>query len=69
MSELGSADVLVFLDRDDTIIKDRHLLSASDGVALLPGVADGLRRMLALGGRLVIVMKASSTRSRDNPQG
>ena len=39
----------VFLDRDGTIIEDRHYLADPDGVALLSGAASGLRRLQAAG--------------------
>jgi D-glycero-D-manno-heptose 1,7-bisphosphate phosphatase len=47
------------LDRDGTIIEDRHYLSDPDGVALLPGAAEGLRNLSALGMRLVVVSNQS----------
>ncbi len=47
------------LDRDGTIIEDRHYLSDPDGVALLPGAAEGLRGLMALGMRLVVVTNQS----------
>jgi len=33
----------VFLDRDDTIIQDRHYLADPDGVELIPGAAEAVR--------------------------
>ncbi len=33
----------VFLDRDDTIIRDRHYLADPDGVELMPGAAEAVR--------------------------
>jgi D-glycero-D-manno-heptose 1,7-bisphosphate phosphatase len=33
----------VFLDRDDTIIRDRHYLDDPDGVELMPGAAEAIR--------------------------
>ncbi len=33
----------VFLDRDDTIIRDRHYLADPDGVELMPGAAEAIR--------------------------
>lgn len=47
------------LDRDGTIIEDRHYLSDPDGVALLSGAAEGLRTLLSLGMRLVVVTNQS----------
>lgn len=47
------------LDRDGTIIEDRHYLADPAGVALLPGAAEGLRRLHQLGMRLVVVSNQS----------
>lgn len=49
----------VFLDRDGTILEDRHYLADPDGVALLPGAASGLRRLQAAGATLVVVSNQS----------
>ncbi len=49
----------VFLDRDGTIIAERNYLSDPAGVELLPGAAEGLRRMSALGLPLVLVTNQS----------
>lgn len=49
----------VLLDRDGTIIEDGHYLADPDGVRLLPGAAEGLRRLVALGWRLVVVSNQS----------
>lgn len=35
----------VFVDRDGTVIEDRHYLSDPDGVALLPGAADAIAKL------------------------
>ncbi len=40
---------VVLLDRDGTLIVDRHFLADPADVTLLPGVAEGLRRLTALG--------------------
>ena len=37
----------VLLDRDGTLIEDRHYLSDPEGVVLLPGVGEGLARLAA----------------------
>jgi histidinol-phosphate phosphatase family protein len=37
------------VDRDGTIIADRHYLNDPDGVVLLPGAADAIRRLSAAG--------------------
>jgi D-glycero-D-manno-heptose 1,7-bisphosphate phosphatase len=44
----------LFLDRDGTLILDKHYLADPAGVELIPGVADALRRARALGYRLFI---------------
>ncbi|WP_419787455.1 D-glycero-alpha-D-manno-heptose-1,7-bisphosphate 7-phosphatase [Pseudodesulfovibrio sp.] len=49
----------VLLDRDGTIIYDRHYLSDPEGVELLPGAAEGLRRLIDLGLGLVVVSNQS----------
>ncbi len=47
------------LDRDGTIIADRDYISDPAEVALLPNAAPGLRRLAALGLRLVVVTNQS----------
>lgn len=54
-----SRPTTALLDRDGTIIEDRHYLSDPAGVALLPGAAEGLRSLHALGMRLVVVSNQS----------
>jgi len=49
----------VFLDRDGTVIADKHYLHDPSGVELLPGAAEGLRRMRELGLVLVLVSNQS----------
>lgn len=49
----------VFLDRDGTIIENRGYLGDPDGVALLPGATDGLRRLADAGYLLVVVSNQS----------
>jgi D-glycero-D-manno-heptose 1,7-bisphosphate phosphatase len=44
----------LFLDRDGTLIYDKHYLADPAGVELIPGVADALRRARALGYRLFV---------------
>ena len=44
----------LFLDRDGTLIIDKHYLADPAGVELIPGVADALRRARALGYRLFL---------------
>ncbi|MDR3640907.1 MAG: HAD-IIIA family hydrolase [Humidesulfovibrio sp.] len=55
----ASACAAVFLDRDGTVIKEKHYLHDPAGVELLPGVVAGLKRMRALGLRLVLVSNQS----------
>lgn len=49
----------VLLDRDGTIIYDRHYLADPAGVELLPGATDGLRKLQQLGCGLVVVTNQS----------
>ncbi len=50
---------VALLDRDGTIIEDRHYLADAEGVTLLPGAAEGLRALADLGMRLVVVTNQS----------
>ncbi|MBK8185458.1 MAG: HAD family hydrolase [Candidatus Competibacteraceae bacterium] len=50
----------VLLDRDGTIIVERHYLSDPAGVELLPGAAQGLRKIQALGLGLVVITNQSA---------
>ncbi len=45
----------LFVDRDGTVIEERHHLSQPDSVALLPGVAAALRTARAQGHPVVVV--------------
>jgi D-glycero-D-manno-heptose 1,7-bisphosphate phosphatase len=49
----------VLLDRDGTLIVEKHYLSDPDQVELIEGAADGLRRLAARGLGLVIVTNQS----------
>jgi histidinol-phosphate phosphatase family protein len=49
----------VLLDRDGTLIRERHYLGDPDRVELLPGVGVGLRRLAAAGLPLVVVSNQS----------
>lgn len=49
----------VFLDRDGTIVKERHYLCDPDQVVLCAGAAEGLRRLQSAGHRLVVVTNQS----------
>jgi D-glycero-D-manno-heptose 1,7-bisphosphate phosphatase len=48
-----------FLDRDGTIIEDRHYIADPAAVRLLPGASDGLRALRAAGYALVVVTNQS----------
>lgn len=50
---------LVMLDRDGTLIEERHFLSDPDGVCLLPGVSSGLRALQDAGAELVLITNQS----------
>jgi D-glycero-D-manno-heptose 1,7-bisphosphate phosphatase len=54
----------VALDRDGTIIVQRHYLSDPDQVELIPGVGRGLRKLSELGLGLVIVTNQSGIARR-----
>ena len=49
----------LFLDRDGTLILDKHYLADPAGVELIPGVADALTRARALGYRLFMLTNQS----------
>ncbi|HEX2638447.1 MAG TPA: HAD family hydrolase [Gemmatimonadales bacterium] len=49
----------VFLDRDGTLIEDRHYLRDPAGVQLLPGVAAAVRKLNAAGRAVVVVTNQS----------
>lgn len=49
----------ILLDRDGTLIEDRHYLYDPAGVVLLPGVGKGLARLSAAGCRLFLVSNQS----------
>lgn len=49
----------LFLDRDGTLIVDKHYLADPAGVELIPGVADALRRARALGYQLFLFTNQS----------
>lgn len=48
-----------FIDRDGTLIYDRHYLADPEQVELLPGAAEGLRLLRRLGYALVVVTNQS----------
>ena len=49
----------VFLDRDGTIIDDRHYLSRPELVRLIPGAAVAIARLNAAGWRIILVTNQS----------
>jgi len=49
----------VFLDRDGTLIENRHYLAEPAGVALLPGVREAVGAMLGAGARLFLFTNQS----------
>lgn len=49
----------IFLDRDDTIIYDRHYLRDPEQIVLIPGVAEALRRFHEQGFLLILVSNQS----------
>jgi D-glycero-D-manno-heptose 1,7-bisphosphate phosphatase len=58
-SASGSSRRALFLDRDGTIIYDKHYLADPAGVELIPGVAEALRRAEELGYLLFILTNQS----------
>lgn len=53
------ADKFILLDRDGTIIYDKHYLSDPEGVELLPGAIEGLKRMIQMGYKLAVLTNQS----------
>ena len=53
------ANKAVFLDRDGTLIANRHYGSDPDGIEVLDGVVEGLRALRGAGYRLVLVTNQS----------
>ncbi|MCC8195094.1 MAG: HAD family hydrolase [Deltaproteobacteria bacterium] len=51
--------ISVLLDRDGTIIEDKHYLADPAGVELLPGAAEGLRMLSRAGLELFVVTNQS----------
>ena len=49
----------LFLDRDGTLIFDKHYLSDPAGVELIPGVTDALRKAKELGYQLFLFTNQS----------
>jgi D-glycero-D-manno-heptose 1,7-bisphosphate phosphatase len=59
MDEPVAAERTVILDRDGTVIVDRHYLDDPEAMELLPGAADGLRGLYERGYKLVIITNQS----------
>jgi D-glycero-D-manno-heptose 1,7-bisphosphate phosphatase len=55
----GALRAAVFLDRDGTVIEDRHYLGSPDGVRLLPGAAAAIARLNQAGVPVVLVSNQS----------
>lgn len=51
---------VVVLDRDGTLIVERHYLSHPDQVELIPGVGAALRRLREMGLRLILITNQSA---------
>ncbi len=49
----------VFLDRDGTIIEDKHYLQRPEQVVILPGAGPALKRLQSAGFKLIIVSNQS----------
>jgi D-glycero-D-manno-heptose 1,7-bisphosphate phosphatase len=49
----------LFLDRDGTLIEDRHFVGAVDQVALIPGTREAISRLLAAGTKLFMLTNQS----------
>ena len=49
----------IFLDRDGTLIENRHYLASPEGVAVLPGVREGLRLARERGAKLFLFTNQS----------
>jgi len=58
-SQIENPSKALFLDRDGTLILDKHYLADPAGVELIPGVAASLARARALGYRLYILTNQS----------
>ena len=58
-SKSSAGGAALFLDRDDTIVRDEGYMSRPEQIVLLPGAADALRRARAAGFRLYLVTNQS----------
>ena len=52
-------DLPVILDRDGTIVIDRHYLGDPQGLEFLPGAVAGVRKLHAMGCRLFVITNQS----------
>lgn len=59
MPPVAERRAAVFLDRDGTLIRERHYLGDPAGVQLLPGAAEAVRRLRAAGFSVVLVTNQS----------
>ena len=59
MSRVATHVQAVFLDRDGTLIENRHYLASPEGVALLPGVREALARIRDAGAKLFLFTNQS----------
>ncbi len=60
MRSCVQSKICIMLDRDGTIIVDRHYLSDPRGIELLPGALKGLRSLSNMGMGLVVVTNQSA---------
>jgi D-glycero-D-manno-heptose 1,7-bisphosphate phosphatase len=58
-SKIANGRKALFLDRDGTLILDKHYLADPTGVELIPGAADGLKQARALGYQLFLFTNQS----------
>ena len=59
MAARRPAPQAIFLDRDGTLIENRHFLRSPEGVALLPGVREALARARDAGAKLFLFTNQS----------
>jgi histidinol-phosphate phosphatase family protein len=59
MAEAHQGVPALFLDRDGTIIHDEHYISTPQQVALIPGVAEAIRRVNEAGVPVIVVTNQS----------
>lgn len=59
MRGISNVPRTIFLDRDGTLIENRHYLSSPEGVALLPGVCEALARVREAGAKLFLFTNQS----------